>query len=238
MEDLQGKVVVISGAAGALGGAVAHAFEAAGAKLALLDRRHDRLQSVCGALAGNPDHLLLGDIDMTKEDDVGRITTEIIERFGRVDALVNAIGGYRAGRAITETPLDLWEGMLALNARSVFLAMREVLPHMVAQGYGSVINVAARPGLRAPAKAAAYAASKSAVIRLTEGASAEVKHKGVRVNCILPGTIDTPANREAMPDAKHDRWVEPRAVADLVLFLASDASRGIYGAAIPVYGTG
>jgi len=107
---------------------------------------------------------------------------------------------------------------------------------MLDQGSGKIIHTAARPGLEGAAGASAYSASKSAVIRLVESASAEVKQRGINVNCILPGTIDTPDNREAMPDADFSQWVNPESLADVILFLASDASRDIHGAAIPVYG--
>ncbi len=125
-----------------------------------------------------------------------------------------------------------------MNARSVFLVSRSVVPHMLSQGSGVIVNIGARPGVRGVANASAYSAAKGAVIRLTESLSAEVKRQGINVNCIMPGTIDTPANRAEMPDARHDRWVKPETVVDVIQFLASDAAKAIHGAAIPVYGTG
>lgn len=109
---------------------------------------------------------------------------------------------------------------------------------MIEQGQGKIIHVASRAALQGGSRMVAYSVAKSAVVRLTESASAELKRKGINVNCIVPGTIDTPQNREAMPDADRSRWVQPEAIADVMLFLASDASRAIHGAAIPVYGTG
>lgn len=238
MNDFKEQVVVISGAAGNLGGAVAHAFDAAGAKLGLFDRRPERLQEICGTLANEPDHTLLGTVNMTDEQSVSEAITSVMDRYGQIDVMVNAIGGFSPGTPVADTSLELWEKMIDLNAKSAFLACREVVPHMLKQGRGRIINIGARPGIKGPARSAAYAASKSAVIRLTESLSAEVKAEGINVNCLLPGTIDTPQNREAMPNAKFDRWVQPEQVAQVIMFLASDASEAIHGATIPVYGTG
>jgi NAD(P)-dependent dehydrogenase (short-subunit alcohol dehydrogenase family) len=135
-----------------------------------------------------------------------------------------------------ETPLKTWEFMMNLNARTVFLVCRAVLPHMMQQNQGRIVSIAARAALTGKAKMAPYVASKSAVIRLTESMAAEVKEQAINVNCILPGTIDTPRNREEMPDADFKKWVTPEALAEVILFLSSDAARAINGAAIPVYG--
>jgi NAD(P)-dependent dehydrogenase (short-subunit alcohol dehydrogenase family) len=126
--------------------------------------------------------------------------------------------------------------MMDLNARSVFHTCRAVVPHMVRQGSGRIVNVSARAALEGKARMGPYCASKAAVLTLTESLAAEHKLDGVNVNCILPGTIDTPQNRAAMPDADHSRWVAPAALADVIVFLASEASRTVTGAAIPVYG--
>jgi NAD(P)-dependent dehydrogenase (short-subunit alcohol dehydrogenase family) len=161
-----------------------------------------------------------------------------LRRFGRIDVLVNAAGGYRAGTPVHDTPLETWEFLLSLNARTAFITSSAVVPAMLEQGSGKIVNVAARAALKGGAKSAAYSASKSAVLRLTESLSAELKGSGINANCVLPGTIDTPQNREAMPNADTSRWVAPEALADVILFLASDAARAVHGAAVPVYGTG
>lgn len=122
------------------------------------------------------------------------------------------------------------------NARSVFIVSRAVSPHMLQQGYGKIVSVAARPGLKGRPDMAAYSVSKSAVIRLTESMAAELKTAGINVNCILPGTIDTPQNRAAMSEADYSRWVQPEGLADAILYLASDRARAVHGAALPVYG--
>ena len=140
------------------------------------------------------------------------------------------------GQAVHETPEDTWELMLGLNAKSVINCARAVVPGMLAAGRGKIVNIAALAGLSGKANMGAYSASKSAVIRLTESMSAELRDRGINVNCILPSTIDTPQNRADMPKADPRRWVAPEALADVVLFLASDAARAIHGAAIPVNG--
>jgi NAD(P)-dependent dehydrogenase (short-subunit alcohol dehydrogenase family) len=238
MFDFSGRVVVVTGAAGNLGVAVAHAFHAAGAQLALVDRGADRLQKLFPELADSPQHFLATSVDLNDDAAVGRMADETVKRLGRIDVLVNTAGGYKAGTPLHETPLADWDFLMNLNARSVFVACRAVIPQMLRQGSGRVVSVASRAALNGDANAAAYSASKSAVVRLTESMSAELKDSGINVNCVLPGMIDTPQNRQAMPGADHKKWVEPGALAEVILFLASDGARAIHGAALPVYGRG
>ena len=146
--------------------------------------------------------------------------------------LVNTVGGYRAGAPLHETDIETWDFMLKLNARSIFIASKKVIPHMLDQGSGKIVNLAARPGLAGQAGMAAYSASKAAVVRLTESMAAELKAQGINVNCIIPGTIDTLPNREAMPDADFSAWVTPESLANVILFLCSHAARDIHGAAV------
>lgn len=236
MFDFSDSIVVVTGAAGSLGGAVAQAFRVAGAKLVLVDRSPDRLPRLFPKLADSPDHYLATSVDLTDADSVGAMVAEARQRFGRIDVLVNAAGGYRAGTPVHETPLELWDLILNLNARTGFITSSAVIPTMLEQGSGKIVNVSARPGLKGTGNAAAYSVSKSAVLRLTESMSVELKRNGINVNCIVPGTIDTFQNRESMPTADHSRWVPPEALADVILFLASDAARAVHGAAVPVYG--
>ena len=236
MFDFADRVVMVTGAAGNLGSAVARAFEMAGAKLVLADRAADRLPSLFPEMVYSPDHFLALSVDLTYAASVAAMVDEAVGRFGRVDVLANIAGGYRGGSAVHETSFEDWDFMLNLNARTVFTVSRAVIPHMLAQGSGKIVNVAARAGVQGSANTAAYSVAKSAVVRLTESMSAELKRSGINVNCVLPTTIDTPQNREAMPKADHSRWVAPEAIADVILFLASDAARAIHGAAIPVYG--
>ncbi len=232
MFDFTGKVALVTGAAGSLGQAVVQGFAQAGGKVAVADRAADRLKQLYGEAK---DHLVVT-VDLTDERSVQDMVSQIVERFGQIDVLANIAGGFQMGPALQETPVETWEFMMNLNARSVFLTSRAVLPHMVDRQKGRIVNVAARAAVQPKGRMAPYCASKSAVLTFTESLAAEHKGDDINVNCILPGTIDTPANRAAMPDADFDSWVPPSALADVILFLASDAARAVNGAAIPVYG--
>jgi len=233
--DLSNKTAIVTGAVGNLGRAVANAFGAAGAKLVLIDRSQDRLEQAFGP---GGDHLLCGGIDLTAEDSVQGMVASALERFGRIDALVNTVGGFRGGKTVDEEELSTWDMMMTVNVRTTLLTCRAVVPAMLEQGGGSIVNVSAGAALSAPTGLAAYSASKAAVLRLTESLSKETKARGVRVNAILPGTIDTPQNREVMPDADPSKWVKPEEIADVIAFLASDAARVVTGVALPVSGRG
>jgi NAD(P)-dependent dehydrogenase (short-subunit alcohol dehydrogenase family) len=230
--DYSGKVVMVTGAAGNLGQAVAKAFESAGARLVLTDISEERLQDL---YASSGERLLVA-ADVTDEASVMQLVHRAVERYANVDILVNVAGGFRMGPPLHETGVDTWEFMMDLNARSVFLVSKAVIPHMLQTGHGRIVNVSARAAEQGKGKMAPYCASKAAVITLTESLAAEHKHDGINVNCILPGTVDTPENRAGMPDADHSKWVPTAALADVILFLASDGARAVNGAAVPVYG--
>lgn len=234
--NFAGQVAVVTGAAGNLGGAVARAIRNAGGSLALIDHSSDRLPKLFPDLANSPDHIFTPPTDVTDPASVAITVQEIKNRLGRVDILVNTAGGYRAGTKAHVTSIQDWEFMLNLNARSVFVMCQAVIPLMLSQHKGRIVNVASRAALSGDAGNAAYSASKSAVVRLTESMDAELKENGINVNCVMPGIIDTPQNRAAMPKSDFNKWVAPEAIADVILFLASESSRAIHGAAIPVYG--
>lgn len=225
----QGKTCLITGAAGNLGRAVAQAFASEGASLILMDLHEEHLRSAYGGeLAGRR----FARADLRDAESVARALPAVT----RIDILCNIAGGFRIGQPVHETSEETWELMLGLNAKSVINCARAVVPGMLSAGYGKIVNIAALAGLSGKANMGPYSASKSAVIRLTESMSAELRDKGINVNCILPSIIDTPQNRADMPKADPRRWVAPEALADVVLFLASDAARAIHGAAIPVSG--
>jgi len=227
----EGKTCLITGAAGNLGQAVAKAFAAAGATLILMDVDDKALRSAYGR---DGERKLIARADLLDAASVAQAVAATRPRS--TDVLCNIAGGFRMGHPVHETPEDTWELMLDLNAKSVINTARAVVPGMLAAGHGKIVNIAAVAGLAGKEHMGAYSASKSAVIRLTESMSAELRDKGINVNCILPSIIDTPQNRAAMPDADPGRWVTPAAVADVILFLASDAARAIHGAAVPVVG--
>jgi NAD(P)-dependent dehydrogenase (short-subunit alcohol dehydrogenase family) len=232
--DLTDSVVMVTGAAGNLGGAVARAFLAANAHLVLVDHAPDRLPALFPELAGSARHFLATSVDLTVAEDVQAMVDETLKRFERIDVLVNVAGGWRGGSPVHETSLQTWDLLMNMNARTVLIACRAVVPAMLERGSGKIVNVAAMAALSGKKRNGAYSASKSAVLRLTESMSAELKADGINVNCVLPSTIDTPDNRAAMPKADFSRWTPPEAVADVIVFLASGAARAVHGAAIPL----
>jgi NAD(P)-dependent dehydrogenase (short-subunit alcohol dehydrogenase family) len=236
MHSVPKPVVVITGAVGNLGRAIARGFQRGGAHTVLVDRAADRLHHEYADLVVSPDHLLLGGVNLADEPSVVAAIGSAVGRFGHVDVLVNTVGAWRGGPPTHEAPLADWEFLHEANVRPTLLASRAVAPHFLAQRSGAIVNIAARSGLAGEAGSAAYSAAKSAVLRLTESLAAELKHSGINVNAVLPSIIDTPQNRAAMPSADASKWVHPDAIADVVLFLASNAARAIHGAAIPVYG--
>src|SRR5581483_216805 len=154
----------------------------------------------------------------------------------RIDILCNIAGGFRMGPAVHETPADLWKSMLDINAGTMLNTVQAVVPKMLANGGGKIVNVGAMGGTTGRPNMGAYSAAKSAVIRLTESMAAELREKNINVNCVLPSIIDTPANRADMPQADPKKWVAPADLANVIVFLSSDAARAIHGAAVPVVG--
>jgi NAD(P)-dependent dehydrogenase (short-subunit alcohol dehydrogenase family) len=232
------SVTLITGATGNLGAATALAFQAAGHRTILVDRSADRLRAAFPTIADSPDHLLAGGVDLGDAASLHQLIETVLARFGRIDALVHTVGAWRGGQAVHETDLADWDFLFNVNLRTTLLCCRAVIPQMLKQQRGRIITVASRDGLAGSAGFAAYSASKSAVLRLNECLADELKMSNINVNCVLPSTLDTPQNRAAMPDADFGRWVEPAALADVILFLASDAARAVTGVALPVFGKG
>lgn len=234
--DLQGKVAIITGAAGALAEAVIQRFQAEGVLLALVDRDQGRLEAKLGAV--DPAKcLLVGGVEISDKSKVTDATEKITAHFGKIHILVNISGGYSAGKPVHETDEETWDSMVNSNAKSVFLMSGAVIPQMLQQGEGGrIINIGATGGLKGGKNSAAYSVAKSAVFRLTESLSAELKDARITVNAIYPSTIDTPANRASMPNADFSKWVTADSMAGVIAFLASDAARDITGAALPVTG--
>ena len=227
------RTILVTGASGNLGQAVANAFAEAGAKLALIDRHREHLERAFGPETADRRYLVA---DLLDQDQVHAAVASARERFGRIDVLCNIAGGFRMGQAVHETSNDNWNFLFDLNARTLLHAVRAVVPQMIADGGGKIVSIAAYAAQKGSAKMGPYIASKDAVIRLTETMAAELRDRNINVNCVLPTIIDTPENRAAMPNADPSRWVAPRDLASVVVFLASDAARAIHGAALPVTG--
>jgi NAD(P)-dependent dehydrogenase (short-subunit alcohol dehydrogenase family) len=231
--DRSVPTVMITGAAGALGTAVAEAFAGFGANLALVDLQQAQLAR---AYPQPNERQLLLPADLLDAAQVREVAAKAVQRFQCIDVLCNIAGGFRMGPAVHETSDEDWQFLFDINVRTMLNAVRAVAPRMIEQGGGSIINVGANSALKGIAQMGAYCAAKSAVIRLTEAMSAELREKNINVNSVLPSIIDTPANRAAMPAADASRWVAPQALASAIVFLASDAARAMHGVAMPVTG--
>jgi NAD(P)-dependent dehydrogenase (short-subunit alcohol dehydrogenase family) len=225
--SLSGKRIAVTGAGGALGGAMVREALKSGARVAALDRFDMAHLAAEGTV-------LLGGVDLTKAEDTQRAMATAAERLGGLDGLVNIAGGFKWEKIATGGT-EIWDQLYAINLRTAVNASRAALPFLTHQG-GRIVNVGAMAAARAGTGMGAYAASKAGVARLTEALAEELKDQGVTVNAVLPSTIDTPANRSDMPTADFTRWVKPEALAGVIIFLLSDAASVITGASIPVAG--
>ena len=238
MTVLQDKVVIITGAVGNLGQAVAERMVRDGWKTVLVDRSKDRLRATFGKLPDPTRYWLADGVDMTAAEAVNIMVADAYKRFGRIDGLVNTVGGFRGGRPVHETDPGEWDFLYDINVRTTLNACRATIPYMLGARQGKIVNVASRAAFQGSANYSAYAAAKTAVLRVTESMAGELKAHGLSVNCVVPGTIDTPQNRAAMPTADFSTWVQPADLAGVIAFLLSDDARSVCGAAIPVFGRG
>ena len=230
--DGNGRTVLVTGGTGALGAGVTTQMIEAGYRVLvtwILEREAD------GARATFGDAVELVHLEVGDEVEVAAMAARI-DAEGGVWALVHLVGGFLADRPVVDMELAEWDRMMALNARSFANLLHAFLPGMLSRGGGRVVGVGTRAALAPFAGGSAYAASKAALLALVHAASEETKHQGVCVNAIVPSVIDTPANRSSMPDADHERWVDPRDIGAVIRFLCSDGARAVTGAAIPVYG--
>jgi NAD(P)-dependent dehydrogenase (short-subunit alcohol dehydrogenase family) len=229
MPDLSGHTVLITGARGGLGSPVTKAFLEAGASVAGSSRSIASSDFPHERFTGIP-------ADLSDMAAAIRLADTVVERLGRIDALVHVAGGFAGGAPIHETGDDTWDAMIDLNARATFHILRAVIPHMRRARRGSIVAIGSRAGVEPAANIAAYSASKAALVSLVRTVALENRDLGITANVILPGTIDTEANRKADAGADHSLWISPDRIAALAVFLASDAGAQITGTAIPVYG--
>ena len=232
----EGSVALVAGGTGGLGRFVSLAFLEEGAKVVVTYRSQPEWDALRDAAGTNAARLEGHTVDVTDEAAVRQLVEKVLAKHGRLDALVNTVGGYAGGLKLWEMDTKVFEQMLALNLCSGYALSRAAVRAMLKQGRGVIVNVASKAALDHAAGAAAYAASKAAAVAMVDSLAADVKGSGVRVNTILPSIIDTEANRKAMPKADFSKWPKPQDIARVILFLCTDEAKVIQGAAIPVYG--
>ncbi len=224
---MDGKVVVVTGASGALGKVVAEAALARGARVAGVDRATSQIR-------GTENRIELGGVDFSDATQTKTAIDAVAAHFGRLDALINIAGGFVC-ETVAEGEAETWQLMYALNVLTALNASRSALPHLAASPAGRIVNIGAIGALQAGSGMGAYAASKASVHRLTEALASKWKGK-ITVNAVLPSIIDTPANRASLPNADFGKWVTPQELAEVILFLTSDAAGAVTGALLPVSG--
>lgn len=230
------KVALVAGGTGGLGRAVSLALLEQGCKVAATYRRREEWDALQSAAGGSEERLEGQALDVTDERAVTGLIGNLLGKHGRLDALINTVGGYAGGVRLWELDTRVFDQMLALNLRSGFVLSRAAVPVMLKQGYGSIVNVASKAAFDHASGAAAYAASKAAAVAMMNSLAADLKGTDVRVNSILPSIIDTEANRKAMPNADSTKWPKPEDIARVILFLCGDEAKLVHGAALPVYG--
>ena len=233
--NLEGRTAIITGATGALGSVIAAEFLEAGASIGI-PYSSAKSRGALSHLISGTKNVLARQADLMSEADVGRFIQEFRERFGRIDILVNAAGGYVGGALVEESSLSEVESIMKLNFTTTFLMCRAVIPVMRGQKYGRIVNIAASPAVTPKPRMGPYAVSKSAVITLTETIASEVKGTGLTANAVVPSIIFTEANKKSMPDADVSKWVTPLEIARLILYLSSEEAGSVSGNAIKIYG--
>lgn len=226
---MQGKIVLVTGADGGLGTHVTQAFLDAGATVVGTSRK------IRQADFNSPNFTALA-AEISTREGAQTLIDQVVRRFGRLDVLAHTVGGFAGGQSIPDTDEAIFQRMVDLNLNCVFYILRAAVPSLRKTGSGRVIAIGSRAALEPGAGVGAYSASKAAMVSLIRTVALENKDAGLTANAILPGTMDTPANRKAMPHADVSRWVQPSSVADLVVWLASDPGKEVNGSAIPVYG--
>lgn len=232
---LTGKVVVVTGATGTLGRAVVEALLAADASVGIVGGRQAGVVRLVEELNAS-DRVIGQPADLTDEEQTTNAVTAVAERLGGIDGLVTTAGGFGGGKPIHETDLADWRKQQEINLTTAFLTCKATVPHLIQRGGGSIVTIGSRSGQHGAPNVASYSVAKGGVVRLTEALAAELMKHDITANCLLPSTIDTPANRTGASEKAISKWVQPADIAAVALFLLGPAARIISGAAIPVYG--
>jgi NAD(P)-dependent dehydrogenase (short-subunit alcohol dehydrogenase family) len=232
-----GKVALVAGGTGALGREVTIALLREGAQVTVTWQQENELGALKSEAGAHLAQLEASRVDITDAAAVDRLIDGIAASKGRLDILINTAGGFAGGTKIWESDPAALDRMLALNLYPGFLLSRAAVKVMLRRGSGAIVNLAAKAALDHPAGLAAYSASKAAALAMTGSLAEDLKGTGIRANSILPGVIDTEANRRAMPHADFTKWPKPGDIANVILFLVSDEAKVIHGASIPVYGS-
>lgn len=226
---MQGNVVLVTGASGGLGNYVTQAFLDAGATVVGVSRKIQQSEFEHTAFTALP-------AEISTADGAQGAVDQVVTRFGRIDVLAHLVGGFAGGQSVAETDDATFQRMFDMNVNTAFHVLRAVIPQMRKTGGGRVIAVGSRAALEPGAGVGAYSASKAALVSLIRTVALENKDAGITANVILPGTMDTPANRKAIPNADVSKWVQPASVASLITWLAGDTGKDVNGAVIPIYG--
>ena len=234
--ELKNKVAVITGGTGGLGNSVTQSFLKTQAKVAVTYTKEETLE----ALKSKIDVLMAQwhaiKTNVLVEASVNSMVDQVVDKYNRIDILVNLVGGFLGGVSIAETTENQWDRMMNLNLKSTFLCCKHVLPIMTKQKTGKIINIGSKGGFQGAAGISAYAASKAGLINFTQALADEGREYNITANVVIPSVIDTPANRNAMPRADFSNWVTPEALSNVILFLCSEEANDISGAALTVFG--
>jgi NAD(P)-dependent dehydrogenase (short-subunit alcohol dehydrogenase family) len=231
-----GKVVFVAGGTGGLGRAVSLAFLNEAARVIVTSRQRQPFTALQAAAKDRAASLIACDLDVTDSSATHQRVRQMVAEHGRIDILVNAVGAYAGGTPLWSTAPETFDRMFALNLRSSLVLCQSIVPVMLQQGSGAIVNVASRAAFDHAAGAGAYAASKAAAVAMIDSLAADLRGKGVRANSVIPSIFDTEDNRRAMPNADFARWPKPEDIASVILFLCSEEARLIHGASVPVYG--
>jgi NAD(P)-dependent dehydrogenase (short-subunit alcohol dehydrogenase family) len=226
---MKDKVVLVTGANGGLGKYVTESLLEAGATVAGVSRKIQQSDFPNVSFSAFPG-------DLSSAEAANNVVGCVVARLGRLDAVVHTVGGFAGGKSIAETDDAIFDRMFDLNLKNAFFLMRAAIPQLRKSGNGRFIAIASRAAVEPGPGVGAYGASKAALVSLVKTAAAENKDAGMTANAILPGTMDTPGNRQSDPNADFSKWVQPCNVASLVLWLASDSGKDMNGAVIPIYG--